>query len=188
MDGSLSTAPDKVGHHRSYRASHPRQRPAPIKPPNLKRRREGETVEPPTDDVLGDTQQPGRTKAKALTIWVAPDPIDEKNGCLRFVRVSHKDGVRPHSRSSILGFSQHIANYDDLKADEVGVKLNPGDASVHHGNMIHRADANVSTERNRRAFAMVVVMQRESCEIDEETSARHTATATQHVKEMSGKS
>ena len=46
--------------------------------------------------------------ANVLTIWVALDPIDEENGCLRFVRGSHKDGVRPHSRSSILGFSQHI--------------------------------------------------------------------------------
>lgn len=121
--------------------------------------------------------------ANVLTIWVALDPIDEENGCLRFVRGSHKDGVLPHSRSSILGFSQHIADYDDLKADEVVVKLNPGDASVHHANMIHRADANVSTERNRRAFAMV--MHGESCEVDEEAMARHTATATQHVKEMS---
>jgi phytanoyl-CoA hydroxylase len=121
--------------------------------------------------------------ANVLTIWVALDPIDEENGCLRFVRGSHKDGVRPHSRSSILGFSQHIADYDDLKADEVVVKLNPGDASVHHANTIHRADANVSTERNRRAFAMV--MRGGSCEIDEEALARHTALAEQHVKELS---
>ena len=188
MDGSLSTATRQSRPPQVVQSVTSTAKTRANKATQPKRWREGETVEPPTDDVLGDTQQPGTTKAKALTIWVAPDPIDEKNGCLRFVRGSHKDGVRPHSRSSILGFSQHIANYDDLKADEVGVKLNPGDASVHHGNMIHRADANVSTERNRRAFAMVMVMQRESCEVDEETLARHTATATQHVKEMSGKS
>lgn len=118
------------------------------------------------------------------TIWLALDPIDEENGCLRYVRGSYKGGVRPHGRSTVLGFSQHIPNYDDFKAEEAVVKLNPGDAAVHHGNTIHRADPNVSTKRNRRAFAMV--MRGESCELDEEAMARHTATATQHVKELSG--
>ncbi len=121
-----------------------------------------------------------------LTIWVALDSIDEENGCLRYVRGSHKGGVRPHTRSTILGFSQHIPDYDDLKVDEVAIKLNPGDAAVHHANMIHRADPNTSTERNRRAFAMV--MEGESCEIDEEAMARHSVTATQHVKELSSES
>lgn len=121
--------------------------------------------------------------ANVLTIWVALDPIDEENGCLRFLRGSHKKGVLEHTRSQILGFSQYIPNYDELKADEVTIKLNPGDASIHHANIIHRADPNTSTMRNRRAFAMV--MQGESCEIDQDALVRHEATAKQHVKELS---
>lgn len=141
------------------------------KPPNT------EHVTPPHQDNYYFNLVP----PKVLTIWVAMDPIDEENGCLRYVRGSHKDGVRSHTRSSILGFSQHIAEYE--KADEVAMILNPGDASVHHGNIIHRADPNTSTTRHRRAFAMV--MKGESCERDEESYARYLATSAQHVKELS---
>ena len=115
-----------------------------------------------------------------LTIWLALDPVNEENGCLRYVPGSHREGIRPHGRSAILGFSQGITNYGATDAArEVAVCLRPGDAVVHHGAMIHRADANCSTTRHRRAFAMV--MQGESCRRDEEAYARYlTALRQQH--------
>ena len=92
-----------------------------------------------------------------LTIWLALDPVDEENGCLRYVAGSHRRGIRPHARSNILGFSQGITDYgDEDRAREVVIRLQPGDAVVHHGDTIHRADPNRSPVRNRRAFAMVV--------------------------------
>src|SRR5438046_1088633 len=45
---------------------------------------------------------------QVLTIWLALDPVDEENGCLRYVAGSYKKGVRPHGRSNVLGFSQGI--------------------------------------------------------------------------------
>src|SRR5262249_16143455 len=78
-----------------------------------------------------------------LTIWLALEPVDEEYGCLRYVRGSHSRGLRPHSSSKIIGFSQGITDYGpEDEAREVPILLEPGDVVVHHGNMIHRADAN----------------------------------------------
>lgn len=108
-----------------------------------------------------------------VTVWLALDPVDDTNGCLRYVAGSHRRGVRPHARSNVLGFSQGIADYADAdRAAEVAVHLRPGDAVAHHGNTIHRADANFS-DRHRRGFAMV--FQGVSCRRDEAAFARYQA-------------
>lgn len=109
-----------------------------------------------------------------LTVWVALDHVDEENGCLRYIPGSHREGIRPHGRSAVLGFSQGITDYSPLDtAREVKVCLRPGDAAIHHGDMIHRADPNRSADRNRRAFAMVI--EGVSCRRDEEAYARYLA-------------
>src|SRR5687768_16316974 len=89
---------------------------------------------------------------------MALDTIDDENGCLRYVRGSHLSAIRPHTSSSVLGFSQTIADFGNESNDvagEVAVHLQPGDVVVHHGNTIHRADPNRSLTRQRRAFAIV---------------------------------
>src|SRR5947209_1891676 len=115
-----------------------------------------------------------------LTIWMALDPVDEENGCLRYVAGSHRRGIRPHDRSNVLGFSQGVTDYGpDDAAREVKICLQPGDVAVHHGQTIHRADPNRSATRNRRAFAMV--FKGVSCRRDEEAYARYQAALrTQH--------
>ena len=45
------------------------------------------------------------------SLWLAIDPINEENGCLRYIPGSHRRGIRPHARTSILGFSQGITDY-----------------------------------------------------------------------------
>lgn len=115
-----------------------------------------------------------------ITIWMALDPVDEDNGCLRYVAGSHRHGVRPHGRSNILGFSQGIVDYGpDDQAREVPIHLQPGDVVAHHGNTIHRANANRSATRHRRAFA--TVFKGVSCRRDEEAYARYLgALKAQH--------
>jgi len=80
----------------------------------------------------------------------------------------------------VLGFSQGITDYSpDDQAREVAIHLQPGDVVAHHGNTIHRADANRSATRNRRAFAMVCKGM--SCGRDEEAYTRYLAALkTQH--------
>jgi phytanoyl-CoA hydroxylase len=116
-----------------------------------------------------------------VTVWVALDPADDGNGCLRYVAGSHRRGVRPHGRSAVLGFSQGVTDYGPAdRAAEVAAHLQPGDAVAHHGNTIHRADPNRSPGRHRRAFAMV--FRGASCRRDEEAFARYQAAVkAQHA-------
>lgn len=115
-----------------------------------------------------------------VTVWLALDTVDDANGCLRYVAGSHLRGVRPHGRSSILGFSQGITDYADSdRANEAAIHLQPGDAVAHHGNTIHRAEPNLS-DRHRRAFAMV--FRGASCRRDEAAFARYQAAVkAQHA-------
>jgi len=94
---------------------------------------------------------------EALTMWFAIDDVDEENGCVRYVKGSHQLGMREHTRTQTLGFSQGIANYP-TKGDrkcEVAVSAQPGDLLVHHAMTIHRADGNQSLGRNRRALGFI---------------------------------
>lgn len=117
-----------------------------------------------------------------VTIWLALDPVDDANGCLRYVAGSHRRGVRPHGRSAILGFSQGIVDYgENDRAGEEAIHLQPGDAVAHHGNTIHRADPNRTMDRHRRAFAMV--FRGASCRRDEAAFARYQAAVkAQHAE------
>ncbi len=120
--------------------------------------------------------------ANVLTLWLALDDVDAENGCLRYVRGSHLEGIRPHLRTGVLGFSQGIADYGpDDEAREVEIHVAPGDLLVHHGETIHRADVNRSATRNRRAFAQV--FRGESCRRDEAAFTRYEAALeSQHAQ------
>lgn len=107
-----------------------------------------------------------------LTIWMALEEIDDENGCLRYVAGSHLDGIRNHSKTEVLGFSQGITDYGPADtAREVAIHLSPGDVVCHHGNTIHRAEPNNSATRHRRAFAMV--FKGESAQRDETAFAEY---------------
>lgn len=121
--------------------------------------------------------------ANVVTIWVALDPVDDENGCLRYIPGSHRAGFRPHQRSQVLGFSQGISDYGPADAQaEVRVPLQPGDATAHHGMTIHRAEPNQSTTRHRRAFAMV--FKGASCQLDQEGYARYQANYEKQQTEL----
>lgn len=115
------------------------------------------------------------------TLWLALDPVDSENGCLTYVAGSHRLGIRPHGATQVLGFSQGITDYgDDDRTREVAIDLNPGDLIAHHGETIHRADANRSKDRQRRAFAMV--FRGVSCQRDNDAYARYEqALQSQHA-------
>ena len=117
------------------------------------------------------------------SVWMAIDPVDEGNGCLRYIPGSHQRGIRPHTLTSVLGFSQGITDYcsKDEEMEEV-VDMEPGDVVVHHGQIIHRADPNQSTTRHRRAFAMVYYGV--SCKVDEKAKQLHVETLKNQHREM----
>ncbi len=96
------------------------------------------------------------TPPSVLTMWLALDEVDEENGCLRYIPGSHQRGIRQHRKTKTLGFSQGIADFGDADyAAEVAIHAQPNDVLIHHGNTIHRANANTSAVRQRRSFALV---------------------------------
>jgi len=94
---------------------------------------------------------------QALTMWMALDVVDAENGCVRYVRGSHRVGMRPHGRTETLGFSQGITDFGQAadSRNEVACPAQPGDLLAHHALTIHRADANISTTRTRRALGFI---------------------------------
>lgn len=98
----------------------------------------------------------------ALTCWLALEPVDDENGCIHYVRGSHKavqasDGFRPHGRSEILGFSQGVKDFgtpDDV-ANTVSCPGPAGTLLMHDARTIHWAEANRSATRSRRALGLV---------------------------------
>jgi phytanoyl-CoA hydroxylase len=94
----------------------------------------------------------------AVTGWLALERVDPENGCIHYVRGSHKiDGYRPHGRSEILGFSQGITDFgtDDDKANTVAFPGDAGTFLMHHSKTIHWAGPNTSPSRARRALGFV---------------------------------
>ena len=123
------------------------------------------------------------TPPHVVTMWLALDPVDDENGCLRYVRGSHRRGLRPHGRTAVLGFSQGVLDYDDHdEMQEVAVHLDVGDLVAHHGETIHRAEPNRSQTRDRRAFAMV--FRGASCRRDEAAFERYQAALQQQHQQM----
>lgn len=93
----------------------------------------------------------------AITMWLALEDVDETNGCVRYVRGSHLQGMRPHGKTEVFGFSQGIINYgreEDIK-NELAFPASPGDLLIHHAMTVHRADANTHHSRSRKALGLV---------------------------------
>lgn len=94
---------------------------------------------------------------QAVTIWLALEKADEENGCVKYVKGSHLKGMRRHGRTSTLGFSQQIVDFgteEDIK-NEMAFPANPGDLLVHHALTIHRAGANTTAGRTRKAIGLI---------------------------------
>lgn len=120
---------------------------------------------------------------KALTGWMAFEPVDDENGCIHYVRGSHLgDGFRPHGRSEILGFSQGITDFGTAH-DKANTVACPGDAGtvlMHDARTIHWAGANRSQTRSRRALGFIYFGK--SAKIDEDAKAAYKAKLEADLK------
>jgi phytanoyl-CoA hydroxylase len=101
---------------------------------------------------------------------------------VRYSRGSHREGIRPHGRSAVLGFSQTILDFapPDATREFVGV-VRRGDALVHHSATIHWAHANRST-RQRRACGLVYYSER--AQRDEAAFCRYLESSRSQQKAL----
>lgn len=98
------------------------------------------------------------TPCEAVTGWLALDEVDEENGCIHYVRGSHRTDIfRPHGQTGVLGFSQGITDFG-TSVDRVDTVACPGSAGtflMHHARTIHWAGPNRSKTRSRQAIRAV---------------------------------
>ena len=94
---------------------------------------------------------------KAVTGWLALEDVDDENGCIHYVRGSHKEAYRPHGRSEILGFSQGVTDFgtEEDKKNTVKFEGKAGMFLMHDAKIIHFASSNKSSVRSRRACGFV---------------------------------
>ena len=96
------------------------------------------------------------TPMEGLTMWLALEKVDEENGCVRYIKGSHRRGIRAHGQTGTLGFSQGMTDYGDLEREqELCMNAEAGDLLVHDSLTIHRADGNHSQTRSRQAMGFI---------------------------------
>lgn len=88
---------------------------------------------------------------EAVTAWYAVDDSDAGNGCMRVIPGSHREGVRPHGKSSregnLLKVNQEVPLRPGEEESAVDLKLRAGEISLHHGALIHGSVPNRSDRR-----------------------------------------
>lgn len=102
----------------------------------------------------------------AVTIWLALEDVAIEQGCVRYVRGSHREGLRRHERGSTLGFSREIVDYGPVDiARERCFPCRAGHVIAHDAMTIHRAAGNTSRTKSRRALGFIYYGA--SCVVDE---------------------
>ena len=81
-----------------------------------------------------------------ISVYIALDKATRENGCLQVLKGTHLLGRLNHIREN----EQTNVDPEFLEAalnrfQRVYVEMDPGDALVFHGNLLHRSDANCST-------------------------------------------
>lgn len=91
----------------------------------------------------------GCLRPDMLSCMIALDRSDRGNGCLQFVKGSHKMGRLDHvpltdkQNEADPARMAHILERHEV----VHCELDPGDVAIFHCNMLHRSDKNVSERR-----------------------------------------
>jgi len=106
-----------------------------------------------TDDYISwhqDLTYWGLTDSHEVTAWVALSPSTIKSGCVKFVPGTHKQSIVEHRDTfhdkNLLSRGQELSVEVD-EDDAVSVELQPGEMSLHHGQVFHGSHKNRSNHR-----------------------------------------
>ena len=80
-----------------------------------------------------------------ISVMIALTPANKENGCLQFIRGSHKMGRVNHGfAGEQVGADMVMVNNALQTMELVYGELSPGDALFFHPNLLHRSEANLS--------------------------------------------
>jgi len=85
-----------------------------------------------------------------VSVWLALSDASNSSGCMRMIPGSHRLGRQHHilgedDENNVLFQNQRVADVDESKA--VTAELRPGQASFHHGRLLHSSAPNLSDDR-----------------------------------------
>ncbi len=118
------------------------------------------------------------------TVWLAVDEATPENGCLKFIRGSHKDQrLKAHNRTEAtdVTLNQELdpSVYDESAA--VDLVLKPGQISLHDVYLLHGSEANHS-DKPRRGMTMRFMP---TTSLFDRALAKHKSE-TQKIRDQSG--
>ena len=90
------------------------------------------------------------------TVWLAIDDATEENGCLKFIKGSHRDKkLKKHefNKTENLTLHQELLKTEYNEDDSVNLILNRGQISLHDVYLVHGSEANFSP-KSRRGMTM----------------------------------
>lgn len=87
--------------------------------------------------------------AELLSCWIALDDSNVANGCVRFIRGSHKLGLLRHIPSQVSGNSLALEDERIAGLEEAVVEVSRGSVVLHHCLTAHRSETNPSTKPRR---------------------------------------
>lgn len=92
--------------------------------------------------------------AELVTCWIALDEATTENGCLAFIRGSHRGPILDHDQPWMVGGRTDMQVRDEQIdiTREVHVELKRASCSFHHSRLLHRSGAN-HTNKPRRGLA-----------------------------------
>lgn len=84
---------------------------------------------------------------KIVTVWLAIDPSNRENGCMRVIPGTHTNGFSDYESVDVAQniFPTEIKNID--KSNAVYFELDRGECSLHDSRIVHGAEANKSPHR-----------------------------------------
>jgi hypothetical protein len=118
-----------------------------------------------------DSAHWGLDSNRVLTIWVALTEVSAENGCMRMLPGSHKYGMVPHhdtwDQNNILTRGQTITQ-KIIEKNAIEVELKAGEASLHHVDMFHASNPNISTGRRVGVAIRFITPDARQTRIDED--------------------
>jgi phytanoyl-CoA hydroxylase len=86
---------------------------------------------------------------EVVTLWLAIDDATPENGCMQVVPGSHRSTLAPILPRTEVANALSSGMDENLvdKSKAVDVVLRAGDVSIHHPNIIHGSNANLSSRR-----------------------------------------
>ena len=92
----------------------------------------------------------GLTDSHEVTAWIALSEASIQSGCMKFIPGSHTGCIVEHKdtfhENNLLSRGQELA-VEVNEADAVNVVLQPGEMSLHHGQVFHSSNFNQSADR-----------------------------------------